>query len=342
MTNPYMEVGRVAEGDRFIRRTALVRQVAECWQVAGRPSNLRIVGLHRIGKTSLIRRALDEFPPRSNVITASLNVGSQDSGTDLFRSMVRQTLDQAGDNELIPIGTAIQTADAWYDLVEGVRSFFAAVRTRGLSVLVILDEFDRAATTFTRLGQFQLLRDLASESKYSLGLITISRRDIEKIEIDAAGGSILGGVISNARYVGMFTDAEVDIMLARAATAGIGLASVRDQILSRTGPHPFLLELRCRRIVETHDAIGKIDVAAAFAEEHPVIEAYYARLLEAVSADTDGRGVALVRQIAAGREGTWHSAGLTQLRLRGILSSDGLFSPEFARFVLLNSAVDQS
>jgi hypothetical protein len=340
MTNPYMQAGRVASGDRFIGRTALVRQVAESWQAAGRPSNLRIVGLHRIGKSSLIRRALDEFPPRSDIITASLSVGSQDSGMDLFRSIVRQTVDQAGDNELVSIGTAIQTAEAWYDLVEGVRAFFTAVHARGRNVLVVLDEFDRAATAFTRLGEFQLLRDLASEPWYSLGLITVSRRNIEKIEIDAAGGSILGGVVSNARYVGMFSDAEADIMLARAAAAGIGLASIREQIISRTGPHPYLLELLCRRILEIHDATGKIDVAAAFAEESPVIEAYFGTLLEAVNADMNGQGAALLRRIAAGRGGGQDVMGLTQLRLVGIMSGDELFAPEFARFVT-GSALDQ-
>ncbi len=341
MTNPYMEAGREATGDRFIGRKALVRQVAESWQPPGRPSNLRIVGLHRIGKTSLIRRALDEYPPRGDIVTASLSVGSQDSGMDLFRSIVRQTVDQAGDNGLVSIGTAIQTAQEWYDLVEGVRAFFTAVHARGLNVLVVLDEFDRAASAFTRLGQFQLLRDLASESRYSLGLITASRRQIEKIEIDAAGGSILGGVISNARYVGMFTDAEADLMLARAAAAGVGLASVRDQILSRTGPHPYLLELLCRRVLETHDATGKLDVDAAFAEECPVIEAYFGNLLDAVNADMNGQGAALLRRIAAGRRGGQDVLGMNQLRLVGIISGDQLFAPEFARFVQLSADLDQ-
>ena len=299
------------------------------------------MGLHRIGKSSLIRRALDEFPPRDDIITPCLNVGSQDSGIDLFRSMVRQTIDQGpGDRELDSIGTAIQAADAWYDLVEGVRAFFAAIRTRGRNVLVVLDEFDRAATAFTRLGEFQLLRDLASESRYSLGLITLSRRQIEKIEIDAAGGSILGGVVSNARYVGMFADAEADIMLARAAAAGIGLASVRDQIISHTGLHPYLLELLCRRILEIHDATGKVDVAAAFAEESPVIEAYFGTLLQAVNADMNGQGAALLYRIAAGRRAGQDVMGLTQLRLFGVMSGDELFAPEFARFVT-SSALDQ-
>lgn len=341
MTNPYMEAGRVATGDRFIGRAALVRQVAESWQRPGRPSNLRIVGLHRIGKTSLIRRALDEFPPRGDIITVTLSVGSQDSGMDLFRSIARQIVDQAGDNELVSIGTAIQAAEAWYDLVEGVRDFFTAVHARGLNVLVVLDEFDRAATAFTRLGQFQLLRDLASESRYSLGLITLSRRQIEVIEIHAAGGSILGGVVSTARYPGMFTDGEADIMLARAATAGIGLASVRDQILARTGPHPYLLELLCSRVLETHNATGKLDVEAAFADEYPVIEAYFGSLLAAVNADMNGQGAALLRRIAAGKVGGQDDMGLNQLRLVGLISGNQLFAPEFARFVLLSADLDQ-
>jgi hypothetical protein len=337
MTNPYRQAGRVAVGDHFIGRARLVRQVTETWQDAGRPSNLRVVGHHRVGKTSVVRRALDTSPPRADLVRVWLNVGNQDSDMDLFRSMVRHVLEETDGDGLAAVAGAIQTATVWYDLREGVRAFFMAVRARGLNVLVVLDEFDRAATAFTRLAPFQLLRDLASEADYSLGLITVSRQNIERIEVDAAGGSILGGVVSNARYVGMFTETEVDLMLSRAATLGVGLASVRDEIVSRTGPHPFLLELLCNRIVEIHDAMGKIDVAGAYLEETPIIEAHFARLLEAVNIDTGGRGAALLRGIAAGSAVDATTADMVRLRLMGVVSGGALFSAEFGRFVLLHA-----
>jgi hypothetical protein len=336
--NPYREVGRVATGERFIGREALVRQVAVACHGTGRPSNMRVVGHHRVGKTSLVRRALETIPPRADLVKVWVNVGSQKFGIDLFRSMVRQVLSQIGpDGKLEAIAGAVQAARAWYDLVEGVRAFFAAVRSRGLHVLVVLDEFDRAAAIFTLLAEFQLLRELASEPAYSVGLVTISRQNIEKIETQAAGGSILGGVVSTTRYVGMFTDTEVDLMLARAAAEGIGLAVARDEIMARTGPHPYLLELLCHRIVEIFEVTEKIDVATAFLEESPIIESYFNRLLTAVNADTDGRGLGLLRGLVTDSQSNGTRADLTRMRLTGIVSEQrSLFSPEFGRYILLN------
>jgi hypothetical protein len=334
MTNPYREAGRVAEGERFIGRAALVRQVAETWRVPGRPSNMRVVGYHRVGKTSVVRHALDTLPPPDDVITVWLNVGSQDSGMDLYRSIVRRVLTATDGQSLDAVAGAIQAADQWYDLLEGVRTLFAQVRRMGLNVLVILDDFDRAAISFSRLAQFQLLRDLASEPDYSLGLITISRQDVEKIEIDAAGGSILGGVLSTTLPVGMFNDAEVDIMLGRSAQAGLALAAQRDKIMARTGPHPFLLESLCKRIVEIHELTGEVDVAEAFMRESTMFEAQFNNLLDAVNLDTESKGGTLLRELALGAVGVVASPDLMRLRLAGIVAGDSLFSAEFAKFLV--------
>jgi hypothetical protein len=337
MTNPYREAGRVAVGDRFLGRALLVRYVADTWQVPGRPSNTRVVGHHRVGKTSIVRRALDTLPPDADVIPVWLNVGSQDSGMDIYRSMVRSVRRRLPDvRHLESVARAIQAADQWYDLLEGVRTFFAGVKDDlGLNVLVVLDEFDRAATAFDRLAQFQLLRDLASEPDYSVGLITISRRDIEKIEIAAAGGSILGGVVSTTRYVGMFSDAEVDLMLARSVQAGISLHSARGAIMERTGPHPFLLESFCKRIIEIYEVTGKIDVAEAFSQESATIEAQFTNLLDAVNADTEFRGGLLLRDLALRSQSAFASPDLARLRLTGIAVGNAPFSPEFGRFLTL-------
>lgn len=339
MTNPYREAGRVAEGDRFIGRALLVRQIASTWEVVGRPSNARVVGHHRVGKTSVVRRALDTMPPDASVIPVWLNVGSQDSGVDIFRSMVRRVLRAVPDDRrLASVAHAIQGADEWYDLLEGVKTFFASVKDDlGLNVLVVLDEFDRAANAFEGLAQFQLLRDLASEPDYSVGLVTLSRREIENIEIAAVGGSILGGVVSTARYVGMFTDTEVDLTLERSVEAGVSLHSVRGEIIEITGPHPFLLESLCKRIIEIHEATGKIDVVEAYSLERSLIEAQFALLLQAVNDDTEFRGGLLLRDLAMGSKSALASPDLTRLRTTGIVIGNAPFSFEFGRFVTLHN-----
>lgn len=345
--NPYRLVGQVAEGERFIGRAELVRQVQDTWREPGRPANLRVLGHHRVGKTSLVGHALRTCPQRDDLVRVSINVGTCQTGADLFRSIVRRALggvDGGPDGPLVATGSAAQMADGWYDLKEAVRAFFVAVRESGRHVLLVLDEFDRAAGV-VKLPDFQLLRDLASEPEFSLGLITISRRPIEVIESAEAvsqGGSILGGVVTAPLYVGMFTDVEADLMLARAASAGIGLASVREEIIDRTGLHPFLLEKLCNRIVQAHANTGKVDVAAAYEAEALEFHTLFSRLVDNIDADTGHRGSRLLRAIAAGAVHDQLSPEvLWRLQHMGVVSRSpagalSLFSREFGRYVLTN------
>ncbi|MEU6010427.1 ATP-binding protein [Streptomyces sp. NPDC047453] len=350
--NPYRQVGRVAEGDRFIGRSGLVRLVQSAWQEPGRPSNMRVLGYHRTGKTSLVRQALHASPvQRADLINVWLDVGTHDSGADLFRSMTRQVMEEfrrrgrpseeASLGDLGAINAAVQQDGGWGDLREAVRDFFIALSRAGYHVLAVLDEFDRAATAFTRLAEFQLLRILASDPMFPLGLITISRRDIESIEFDAAGGSILGGVVATRRYVGMLTDDEADLMLARAATVNIGLASVREEVIGCTGLHPFLLELLCGRIVDIHQVTGVLDVKAAYEQEAATFERQFSQLRQNIEADSEGRATALLRRLASGSRSEPSSLELNRLKQMGVVSSGPdptmLFSREFARYVLMSA-----
>ncbi|MFB6426677.1 ATP-binding protein [Streptomyces microflavus] len=350
--NPYRQVGRVTESDRFVGRVGMVRLLQNAWQGPGRPSNARVLGYHRTGKTSLVRQALQASSAhRSDLITVWLDVGTHDSGADLFRSLARQVMEEFRERDecretgsraaLDAINAAVQQDGGWGDLREAIRDFFKALYRDGYYVLAVLDEFDRASTTFTRLAEFQLLRNLASDPAFSLGLITISRRDIESIEVDAAGGSILGGVVATRRYVGMFTDEEADLMLARAACVGVGLASVREEIIAHTGLHPFLLELLCNRIVDIHQAVGELDVKAAYEHEAPTFDTQFAQLRQNIEADSEGRATELLRRLAVGVVAEPASLELSRLRQMGVVSSStgsaALFSREFARYIQLSS-----
>ncbi|MCP2297004.1 AAA ATPase domain-containing protein [Nocardia amikacinitolerans] len=352
--NPYVGVGQEATGERFIGRLEMVRRVQGVWQRPGRPSNLRVLGHHRVGKTSLVRHALNTSTvPRAELLTVWLNVGNHVSGADLFRSMSRQVMERLDISvrrdpsaaELVEslhaINAAVQLSVDWYDLSEATKRFFATLTDAGYSALVVLDEFDRASTALTSLAEFQCLRTLASESQYSFGLITISRQHIESIEIDAMGGSILGGVVVVPEYVGMFTDTETDLMLARAAEVGVGLASVRSEIIDLAGRHPFLTEVLCNRLVALYRSDGEVDTSAAYLAEIHAFETQFRQLVHNINSETGGRGLVMLQRIAAGRPLDLPLIDLQHLRLMGIVFGKGsgtsLFSAEFGRFVLTHN-----
>lgn len=351
--NPYRWAGRVVEPDRFIRREPLLRAVESTWRDPGTPTNLRVIGHHRTGKTTLVRRALDALPgARPDLLQVWIDVSRQESGMDVFRSIAKSvvaSLRKAGPAAppgllaaLSPINEAVQLAVEWHDLEGSVNDFFATMHDAGQQGLLVLDEFDRAEGVFKRLAEFQLLRAVVSDSGCTMGLITISRRDIESIETDAAGGSILGGVVVNKLHVGMFDDGETDLLLARAADVGVGLAALRPQLVESSGMHPFLLDVLCRSLVEGWQANGKLDFASAYEQVEETFADQFARLLRNILTDTE-QGALLLRQIASGVVPAGPaSLGLSRLRRMGVVhfSPDGrpaFFSAGFARYVMLSA-----
>ena len=335
--NPYRLVGRVALGDHFVDRPELTRSICSAWQEPGRPSNLCVLGHHRTGKTSLVKHAVGSCN-RDDLVTVWLGTGRHATGLDLFRSMVRGVMDKLVDHDrLDAIGDVVLTTRSWYDLDSAVTAFFGAVSDAGKAVLIVLDEFDRATTTCARLAEFQLMRDLASEPQFPVGLVTISRRPVHEIEIDAAGGSILDGVLTTRRYVGMFTNAQADVMLARAALAGVDLAAVRNEIIERSGLHPFLLESLCNSIVELYQETGDLNVEQAFDCIMGVFDTQFSQLVESVRLDTNGQGITLLKLLAEGGVPDAPSLILNRFQRMGLVSqtqgSPVLFSSEFARHV---------
>lgn len=354
--NPYRRAGSVVEGELFIGRGGLLRTVESTWRDPGTPTNLRVVGHHRTGKTSLVRRALTTLPgTRPDLIQVWIDVSRQESGMDVFRTIAKSVvaaLRKAGDSAppgllaaLAPISQAVQLAVEWHDLEGAVNDFFATMHEAGQHGLLVLDEFDRAEGVFKRLAEFQLLRAVVSDSGCTMGLITVSRRDIESIETDAAGGSILGGVVVNKLYVGMFDDSETDLMLARAAAVGIGLAAARPRIVEHTGSHPFLLDVLCRSLVEVQLATGALDFRTAYEQVEETFADQFARLLRNIRGDTGREVAALLRQVAAGTAPAGlHSLELSRLSRMGVVRTapDGrpeLFSAAFGRYVM-TSAVE--
>ena len=338
--NPYDRVGKVAVGDHFVERRQPGRKIEQTWKCEGvKPGNLSVLGHHRTGKTSLVHWAAARCD-RTDLNTIFIDVGTLASGQELFRSIIREALRVTeSPANLEPIAAAGLEAGTWDDLRYAVGRFFAVVRANGHHMMVVLDEFDRASEACSQRAEFQLLRNLASEDEYSIGLITVSRRRVADIEIDAAGGSILGGVLSLIQPVGMFTPAEADIMLARAMPLGIDLRPVHGQILDLTGLHPYLLERLCYSIVDHYEDTGEVDVDRAYEKVMGIFADHFNRLAEVIKRDLGDSGLALLRDLAGGTApARKYGRELSQWRELGLVASSQaqpvLFAASFARHVL--------
>lgn len=344
MTNPYSLVGRVAVGGHLVHREALARRIQQAWSAADGPGNLSVLGHHRTGKTSLVRQAAAQCD-HAGLHTVVVTVGSGHSVSGLFHDVVGGLLERIDPSPQVEaVGEACLLAEEWDDLRDAVRAFFKAVANRHGHAMIVLDEFDYAGQVCRDLAPFQLLRSLASEPEYRASLITISRRRIRTIEGDAANGSVLDGVVSVRRPVGMFTDAEADVMLGRAAELGLDLVAAREEILDLTGLHPYLLELLCQSIVGHFEDTGKLDVRQAYEHVMDSFADHFDQLLRNLERDRGAPARQVLVDLAEGRPPP--GAGrlrqeFNQLRQTGLVSPDRhdparyrLFSAEFGRHLL--------
>ena len=292
-----------------------MRKVTQVWEEPGRPGNLSVIGHLRAGKTSLVWHALS-LMDRTDLAVLQINVVIHASALDLFRAIAGQLADEV--DGLDEAAGAVRAARDWYDLSNAVTALFKEVADRGRYVLLVLDEFDRAPLVLADLSAFQLLRSLASEPEYPVGLITISRRAVIDIETDAAGGSRLDGVLGERCYVGTFTAREAAELIGRARPV-VDLSGAADEITGRVGRHPYLLPALCARIVERYLVTGTVDVAAAYELQRADFAEYFDRLLRDIDADSDGRGSATLIEIARGADPASYPLEVQKLISTGVV-----------------------
>lgn len=283
--NPFADFGTIVHHDRFIGRESDLRVVESRVIRPPEAGNLAVIGEPRIGKSSLLFKSIMER--KSNiyergVVPMWINLATYDSSSEFFRSLVSRCVDELEDRNRI--SDAIQRAAdralkddiSWSEGYSRIQRFFEKVRLDNIRIWLILDEFDHARHLFRGdVSGFQGLRELSYRPEWRVTLITASRRSIREIELQTQAISTLDGIF-HKHYLGMFTDADIDIFFARLESAGIVMDNTaRESFLSYAGGHPFLLEMLGFQLVEHFRLTGRMDLDVARRDlEHSFLDQY--------------------------------------------------------------------
>jgi hypothetical protein len=305
-SNPYQGVGQIADGLRFVDRSAELNALRTGW-TGERPGNVSLQGNFRMGKSSLVRMAAKAYA-RDNPqnVAVVIGAGSLRDGKSLLRIMakrVHQAIERTGvaDSRVAaafgPLAASMELEE-WTDVVEAVVDFFRVISFADIAVLMIVDEFDRLSS-WAGLAEFQVLRDLASEPEFSVGLTTVSRRSVYEIETAGFGGSTLGGVLGHSVRVGLFSLTECAAMVRKGGDGEESPVSWGD-LEYLAGTHPFLLELACFYQFDSAapGAIQSRDFVAHRIRDQA--ESLYDVYLRELEAEIPGSVVELRRTINAG------------------------------------------
>lgn len=283
--NPFADYGGIVRGDRFIGRREELKVIENRVIRPAEPGNLAIIGDYRIGKSSLVYKAIMERKPElltRRLIPIWINLATYDHAPIFFRSLVTRCLDEFEDagwmNDTIRFAAerALQDELSWSEGYGRIQRFFEKVRQTGYRVLFILDEFDHARHLFKGdISGFQGLRELSYRPEWRITFITTSRRSLRDIELQTKAISTFD-LIFYKYYLGMFSESDIQEFFARMSSVGIEVTlPVQERIRYYCGGHPYLLEMLGYEVVEMFRERNVVDVdAAAQRIEHLFLDQY--------------------------------------------------------------------
>jgi len=268
--NPFTDYGSIVQGERFIGRQASLQVLENRVIRPSEPGNLAIIGDHKIGKSSLVYKAIierkDELIARG-FLPIWVNLATYDQSPVFFRSLVTRCCDELQDLEWLssPIQQAAKRAlddeMSWGEGYSRIQRFFEKVRQDQRRIIFILDEFDHARHLFKdNTAGFQGLRELSYRPEWRVTFVTTSRRTIRDIELQTQAISTFDGIF-HKHYLGMFDDHGLQEFFTRLSLAGFPVdARTKSQIDSYCGGHPYLLETLGYEIVEALREQQHVDV----------------------------------------------------------------------------------
>jgi len=259
--NPFSAYGTIASSNRFVGRESECSYLRERLYEAG--SSAALVGLSRMGKSSIAARVLDLAPDQS-WITGRVNVATATSGQEVLREIHTSFL-AAGD-------AGPEPADV-YAAYRQLRAALLQARGQGRRVMIVLDEFDAVRHYPDARAFLNLLRELVYDpSRLPMAVLAVARRSIDHIEVEAADISTFAGVCDSL-YLGPMGRPEIDSMAARSADLPAGSSQAA---WDHSGGQPFLSELIFSRIfgqrtVDIEDYI-RADLTSYFVKVREFLE----------------------------------------------------------------------
>lgn len=244
--NPFADYGNIVEGNRFVGRNSEITAIHN--RVLGSNyGNLAIMGLPRIGKSSLAWNALlikkGELSKRK-ILIERINVGSISTSKEFYLKLMDKTLPNVRtlSFELYDQLAASRKIYNEHNSENEIEFFFAMVRQFDYRLVYVLDEFDNVANFF-KLQDFQLLRELSISPETKICLVTISRRTIQELEPENGAISNFYGVFSDL-HLKPLSDFDLNKYWEMVENKGIEISEeYKYQVYYFVGNHPYWLDM---------------------------------------------------------------------------------------------------
>lgn len=257
--NPFASPTEEATGDDFIGRKSILDDMCEYVVDANRIYNYHVVGLPKIGKSSLLKAFRekvykDHINDNLIIIYISLDTCSDTKkmwfqiGNGL-RKELKKRFGQTEKYQEFEENLEFEGVDEKNVDYEYVCSFSRCMKSAGFWGLVFVDEFDNFSTIASKdtVGQ---IRTLFSGSEFGTRAVVASRRMVERIEKEVEGAinsnvSILAATFVNGCKLKAFKEDDMrDYWATTEGKIGRKISNrYKEEVSYYVGTHPWLLNL---------------------------------------------------------------------------------------------------
>lgn len=251
LINPFADYGGIVFGDRFVGRKLEIQRIEQ--RVFGSAyGNIAIMGLPRIGKSSLVWQSImtkKEQLEAEKTLPIYFQTGSCKNSTLFFQQLVSLLDEELSlicddpryENNVKKVVDTVIANNNPVEFSNAIQKYFKFVKRLGYKIIYILDEFDSVQKIF-EVADFQMLRELSYNPDTKICLVTCSRKTIQ--EIEAVNGAISNfyGTFSEIR-LGMYNDDDLSEYWSRVPAGFTIDENYKSTAKFYTGNHPFLLDV---------------------------------------------------------------------------------------------------
>ncbi|MFF0492050.1 AAA family ATPase [Nocardia sp. NPDC004068] len=264
MFNPYSEVGTVATGARFVGRGG---ELARLLPVGRGTSSRALVGMPRMGKTSLATALVDEVEDRERTAVHWIDVSTLGPRTSIVGAVLGLV-----DQRTWTMG------DQFEDMRDALKEVLRSRRARELNTVVIFDEFDTVDSTKEPFFSIRIIREIIYKPHlFGMTALFLCRRRLERIEERVVNLSNLANV-ATMMALRPFGPAGRAEMIGRGWPNG--LTDRHYELLhSLAGGIPYLLELVLQELWEDGNIRTLSDRIM------PTFTSYFDSIIRTIAAD---------------------------------------------------------
>lgn len=294
MNNPF-QIGPQVFGDSFIGRKEVLNSLRKSIIDSRAKCSKSLVGLTRIGKTSIAKNLVKSLP--NSTICIYEDLSEWGTYVELLQSITYNGIKKIkqlniNSNNINEIVDKIQEDNVpWIKLNRAFKEFFEELSQMGVKIILVLDEFDNASRLFTDTKHFELFRTILSEASFNVSALLLSRRHLATIEGATYQSSTFHGIVDTI-YLKGFNDDDMEEYYELFEILDLKITEENKRKIEYfAGRSPYLLSIIGHYLIESYKGEDSINIEELFNSKCKAINDYYRDCIEHLKRDDNLRKI---------------------------------------------------